>query len=166
MKRFSRLVLPVLLLGLACLLGGCAKKPREIRDIQHLRFTYSCGMEMNDQVAYTLDKTETGYSATVKPQGVDHDDYLSADVDEGFVRQVEELLQRNHVEKWYRFNKRARSIMDGIGFTLYITMENGKEVDAVGYMRWPDGYGSVETGLDALFMGLWEASGRETPTKH
>ena len=37
MKRFSRLVLPVLLLGLACLLGGCAKKPREIRDIQHLR---------------------------------------------------------------------------------------------------------------------------------
>ena len=42
-------------------------------------------------------------------------------------------------------------------------MENGTEVDAVGYMRWPERYGSVEGGLDSLFMGLWEASGREMP---
>ena len=99
----------------------------------------------------------------MKPQGIDPEQPLSVAVDEIFVQEVEELLRANRVEKWYNYNKRSRSIMDGIGFTLYITMENGKEVDAVGYMRWPEHYGAVEGGLDSLFMGLWEASGREMP---
>ena len=164
MKRVSRLALLTVLILLPCLLAGCSgKKPKEIRDIRKFRFTYSCGMQMTDQVAYTLEKTGEGYTATVKPQGIDPEQPLSVAVDEAFVQEVEELLRKNRVEKWYGFNKRARNIMDGIGFTLYVTMENGTEVDAVGYMRWPEHYGAVEGGLDSLFMGLWEASGREMP---
>ena len=166
MKRTSLLSL-FALLALLCLLAGCAKtKPKEIRDILRLRFTYSCGMEMTDQVVYTLEKTEEGYTATVKPQGVDPSEPLTVSVDKSFAAQVEALLRDNRVEKWYNYNKRARNIMDGIGFTLYIKMEGDKVVDAVGYMRWPDGYGKVEGGLDSLFMGLWEASGREIPEIH
>ena len=164
MKRFRSLIPPILLVCML-LLPGCARqKPREIRGIDHLRFTYSCGMRISDQVVYTLDKTEEGYTATVKPQGVDPDEPLSVPVDDGFVQQVEELLRSCRVEKWYRFQKRDRRIMDGIGFTLYLTQADGTKVDAVGYMRWPDGYGSVETGLNSLFLGLWEASGRELPS--
>ena len=163
MKRTSLFAL----LALLCLLAGCARtKPKEIRDILRLRFTYSCGMQITDQVVYTLEKTEEGYTATVKPQGVDPSDPLTVPVDGSFAAQVEELLRDNRVEKWYRFQKRARNIMDGIGFTLYIKMEGDKEVDAVGYMRWPDGYGKVEGGLNSLFMGLWEASGRELPAEY
>ena len=164
MKKTSLLALLGALLLLACLLAGCAKtKPKEIRGILRLRFTYSCGMRSTDQVVYTLEKTGDGYTATVKPQGVDPSDPLSVPVDGSFVAQVEELLQNNHVEKWYNYNKRSRNIMDGIGFTCYLKMEGDKEVDAVGYMNWPEGYSKVEGGLNTLFMGLWEASGRDIP---
>ncbi len=167
MKRISRLALLIALLLLACVFAGCAKtKPKEIRGILRLRFTYSTGMRITDQVVYTLEKTGEGYTATVKPQGVDPQEPLSVPVDESFVAQVEELLRNNRVEKWYNYNKRSRSIMDGIGFTLYIKMEGDKEVDAVGYMNWPEGYSKVEGGLNTLYLGLWEASGRELPADY
>ncbi len=167
MKRISRLALLAALLLLPCLLAGCTKtKPKEIRDILLLRFTYSTGMRSTDQVVYTLEKTGEGYTATVKPQGVDPEQPLSVTVDESFAAQVEELLRANRVEKWYNYNKRSRNIMDGIGFTLYIRMEGDKKVDAVGYMNWPEGYSKVEGGLNTLYLGLWEASGRELPADY
>ncbi len=167
MKRVSRLALLTVLILLPCLLAGCSgKKPKEIRDIRKFRFTYSCGMQMTDQVVYTLEKTGEGYTATVKPQGVDPEQPLSVAVDESFVAQVEELLRANRVENCYNYNKRCRNIMDGIGFTCYIKMEGDKVVDAVGYMNWPEGYSKVEGGLNTLYLGLWEASGQELPSDY
>ena len=167
MKRIARFALLAALLLLPGLLAGCARtKPKEIRGVRHLRFSYSCGMGITDQVYYTLDKTEEGYTAMVKPQGVDPSEPLNVPVDESFVGQVEQLLRENHVEKWYGFNKRARNIMDGIGFTFSLKLNDGSEVEAVGYMRWPDRYGNVEGGLNSLFLGLWEASGRELPESY
>ncbi len=166
MKRFSALVLLAVLLLLAALPGCTRTKPREIRDVRKFRFTYSCGMKSTDQVVYGLDVSALGATATVKPQGIEHDKYLTMEVDDAFVQQVEELLRANHVEKWYRFNKRARNIMDGIGFTLYLDQADGTKVDAVGYMRWPENYGNVEGGLNSLFLGLWEAAGLKLPENY
>ncbi|MBR3555210.1 MAG: hypothetical protein IKN89_04800 [Oscillospiraceae bacterium] len=166
MKRFSRIILPAALFLLLCLLAGCAGKPKEIRGIFSVRFAYSNGMQLSDQAYYSLERTADGCKAMVKPRGIDPSEPLTVEVDEEFVGQVEELLRTNHVEKWYGYKKRARNIMDGIGFTFYLKLEDGKEVDAVGYMNWPDGYANVEAGMDSLFLGLWEAAGRKLPPEY
>ena len=65
MKKSSIPALLGALLLLACVCAGCAKtKPKEIRGILRLRFTYSCGMRSTDQVVYTLEKTGEGTAVT------------------------------------------------------------------------------------------------------
>ena len=138
-------------------LGGCGKRkvpPEEIKDITHFFFTYSNGNDFDARVFYQLDGEDGLYTAVVKPEGVKDENAWNIRVDGTFVERLTSILRENDVGSWNGFDKRDTRYHDGIGFSLYVTLADGTTIDAVGYMEWPQGYGSVEAGLDELFLGL------------
>jgi len=141
---------------LLLLVAGCARGPGEIRELRSFRFSYSSGTGAFDQTEYSLREEDGSIIATVKPAGIPREEYRTREVDRGFVREIEELLRENLVHKWNGFHKAARHVLDGNGFSISLTLADGGEVQAEGYMRYPKNYQSVRQGLDEIFGKLWQ----------
>jgi hypothetical protein len=60
-------------------------------------------------------------------------------------------LNEHEVARWNGFDKNNRNVLDGNSFTLSVTMENGKDIHAHGYMKWPKGYQETKAALDGFF---------------
>jgi len=140
---------------LLLLVAGCARSPGEIRELRSFRFSYSSGTGASDQTEYSVREENGSIIATVKPAGIPQEEYRTLEVDRIFVREIEELLRENQVQKWNGFHKAARHVLDGNGFSLSLTLADGGEVQAEGYMRYPRKYQTVRQGLDEIFERLW-----------
>jgi len=129
-------------------------RPAKIGEIQSFSFSYNRGSTMYSNVNYKLEWKDGVYTATVKPYDEPEETARSFSVEEGFVRELEQLLIDNDVGKWNGFDKTSRTAMDGDGFSLYITMMDETSLDARGYMKWPKNYGTVSSGIETLFGNL------------
>ncbi|MBQ3049592.1 MAG: hypothetical protein IJC94_06520 [Oscillospiraceae bacterium] len=134
-------------------LFGCAKNA-EIKDIETFSFRYSYGAMSNAYVVYTLTNEDGSYTATIKPKGAPEEEKLEFEVDESFAKELEAFLAENEVGRWNGFQKSNKTAADGKSFSLYITMADGSEVDARGYMKWPKNYNAVSAGITEIFEKL------------
>ena len=125
-------------------LFGCAKNA-EIKDIETMSNAY---------VVYTLTNEDGSYTATIKPKGAPEEEKLEFEVDESFAKELEAFLAENEVGRWNGFQKSNKTAADGKSFSLYITMADGSEVDARGYMKWPKNYNAVSAGITEIFEKL------------
>ena len=129
-------------------------KPVEVDDISYFSFTYTTGYDVNAYVAYTVECSSEKCTARVKLNGAEEDEAVIKDVDQEFLDKIKEIIVENHVEKWNGFNKSNKRIMDGNSFTLKVIMKNNQKIDAYGYMKWPNNYGTVSEQFDGLFGSL------------
>ena len=134
-------------------LFGCAKKVK-IENIKSFSFHYTYGAMKNACVVYTLTNEDKRYTATVKPKGAPKENTLEFEVDGEFAKELEKLLSKNKVGRWNGFKKSNKRVADGKSFSLYITMADGRKVNARGYMKWPRNYAEVKAGIIELFSGL------------
>ena len=156
MKRFLKskgilivIIILVVILLLAFLFGR--EKPVQIGELQSFRYDYNQGYMANSNVWYTLELKDGVYTAGVKPHNVPPEDEKSFTVTEDFARDLEQILVDHEVGAWNGFDKVDKRVLDGNGFSLYITMTDGTSVDAHGYMRWPKNYTDVKAAVEALF---------------
>ena len=154
-KRILALFLAALTLS-ACIAGCKNVEPTEIRGIAHFFFTESGGSDFDARTAYQLDYADGYYTAVIKPAGVKEKKARTVIVDAEFVDRLEAVLTEYDVKSWNGFDEKDYDIMDGIGFSLDVVMADESEIDAVGYMEWPEGFGYVSSAFDELFLGAYK----------
>lgn len=77
-------------------------------------------------------------------------------VEDSVLEQLEEIAQRNHLEKWNGFHKTNKQVLDGNSFSLMLRMTDGTQISAYGNNSYPKGYGEAEKEILALFQDLIE----------
>ena len=155
MKRILFLTLPFL--AVLLILSGCRSfrqkaAPTEMREISHFFFTKSGGSDFDMRTSYELNYADGYYTAVIKPSGVKEKKARPVSVDADFVDRLGAILKEFEVEDWNGFHEMDYDIMDGIGFTLDVAFTDGRIIDAVGYMEWPEHYGDVAGAFYDLFM--------------
>lgn len=157
MKKYfliGGIVLGVLLIFLAALFCLLILLPsfrdKKIENIKHLYFTYTSGYAMYSYATYTLDCNEECI-LTVKPIGVPDEEKQTVEIPKEKVKQIETVLNKNHVSRWNGFNKNDKYVLDGDSFSFNLDYNEKDKVEAHGYMKWPNNYSIVKSYLVTEF---------------
>ncbi len=125
--------------------------------VAHFFFTESNGSDYDLTTVYQLDVADGVCTAVIKPEGVKEEDALTVNPDADFAARLGTVLQEHDVGSWNGFNEQDSGIMDGIGFSLHIVLEDGAKIDATGYMEWPEHYNDAASAIHKLFLEIYEA---------
>lgn len=147
------IVLLLIILGVCLFMFLKPKKGIEIKDIKSFSFSYSTGYYYEASIKYTIDCDDICF-AVIKKQGEEYEKAKKYDIDEKFVKKVEDILNMYNVSSWNGFDKTDKRVMDGDSFNLYIKTKENKSINASGYMKWPDNYDKVKGELDSVFSTL------------
>ena len=145
------------LIGLGVILVFTSRS-KEISNIKSMRLSYSGGWSAYAYTIYDLEKKADGYYVEIKPYGVPDDEAQEVKLTEEQMKQIEEILTKYKVSKWNGFKKSDLNVLDGDSFTFYLHTEDGIDVSASGYMRWPDNYHEVRNALTNIFDPLYKYS--------
>ena len=147
-------ILSVLVIGAIFVFG--LKKPKKIENIKTMYFTYTSGYMMNAYTRYELEKREDGYYVKIKPNGIPEEETQEAKVSEDDISKIVQTLNEYKVIKWDKFHKTDQNVLDGDSFSFNLTTEEGIDISASGYMRWPDNYNEVKSKLVEIFDAYYK----------
>ena len=135
----------------------------EIKDVIHLYISYSRGYMANSNVIYSFDYNEKDnkYIVSIKPYLKDDDDKLEKEVSKEFSDEIKKILIKYNVSNWNGFKKYADNVLDGDSFSFHVRMVDDEEIEADGYMSWPENYGNVISEFDNLLMGIYSKDKKE-----
>lgn len=125
------------------------KKENKIKNMYYLYYTYSTGYHMYGYVTYKIECNDECI-LSIKPEGVDDDETENYEIKKEVLKEIENKLNEYHVEKWNGYDKTDKYVLDGNSFSMIIKSDNG-EINAHGYMRWPNNYNKVKDYLISLF---------------
>lgn len=94
---------------------------------------------------------------SIRIEGVRDEDALVLDADDGFVGEIEKIIEEQRLHKWNGFSKSDKNVLDGSSFTFNVYYDDKSSVCASGYMRYPNGYAEARGAFDELFLPLYEA---------
>lgn len=127
------------------------KRPAEIGSIREFRFRVTTASAADSYAECRLQRQDDGFALCFKPDGVPRNQAKQLKVSDAFTQKLEAFLRENSVERWNGFDRSARHAADGRGFVLSITMEDGGSLQARGYMKWPENFAAVRSGIEAIF---------------
>jgi len=73
-----------------------------------------------------------------------------------FLKKITEIANNYNVGSWDGFDKYDNNVMDGTNFRVSLATQDGKTVNANGYMEFPENYGSAMGEIEALFLEIYE----------
>jgi len=129
------------------------------RSVEHFFFQESNGSDYDRWAVYQLDFEYGSYTAVIKPEGVKEEDARTLNVDKRFSRQLGSILRAYDVASWNGFDRKDTAVTDGIGFTLRIVLSDGTEIEATGYMEWPERYNTAADKVHELFLDAYQTVG-------
>lgn len=68
-------------------------------------------------------------------------------VNDEVLEQLTRFCRDNKVGRWNGFHKVNKNVLDAGGWSLWIIMEDGREIEASGYMKYPADYRRVIDGI-------------------
>jgi hypothetical protein len=145
----------VLLISIVVLCIIFGPKKVKISEIKSIHFSYSNGYSAYAYTMYDLDYKDGKYIASIKPDGIPENEAREINVDEEFVKKIENILSKYNVGSWDGFRESDKYVLDGDSFSLSVHFVDKTDISASGYMRWPKNYSNVREELDNLFMGLY-----------
>ena len=127
----------------------------EIKGIKSLHYSGSGGMTVNSSVIYEL---TCGDECTVKIKhdGQPYEEAKIYPISDELVEAVIDTLNKYEIWKWDGFDKTNPDVTDGTSFYFSLTTQDGKEINACGYMMFPDNFGEVIRGILSIFNSLEE----------
>lgn len=131
-------------------------RPKNIENIKTMRFGYSNGWSRYGYVYYDLYKENDEYYVTIKPNEIPEEEAQTVKLSDEQLEKLYEILNKYHVSKWNKFHKTEKNVLDGDSFSFYLHTEDGIDVSASGYMRWPNNYHEVKNAFYELFDSLYE----------
>ena len=129
----------------------------EIKDVVSFHFSYSNGYMMNANIEYDYyyDRENDKYIVSVKPYLVDEEEKVEKEAPADLGEKIKEILIKYDLGKWNGFKKYAKDVLDGDGFSFHVRMKDDEEIEADGYMSWPDNYRTVRSEYAELFMKIY-----------
>lgn len=97
-------------------------------------------------------KTEDG-KCVLTYYSMVHHDYgdMVMEIPSDFYAKLNELYLSHRLKRWDGFHKSNRFVLDGDGFSLYMTFMDKKSLSASGTNSFPRGYGDFKSDMDELF---------------
>ena len=71
-------------------------------------------------------------------------------------KEIDDVIQKYNVASWNGFNKSDDGVMDGYSFSLKVVYENGAELTASGYMKYPNNYNEATDEFSRIFEEIGE----------
>ena len=143
------MIVIILILGIVIVVVKITK-PKEIKSISYLRYSYSTGNAMNSSVVYEV-KCENECILKIKPNNVSKIFTKTYTISDDDINKLIEIINTNKVYEWDGYNKSDRLVMDGNSFSFNLKTKEGTEIDAHGYMKWPKNYQKVRGEFNSLF---------------
>lgn len=156
-KRIGLIILFILIIALIGVISMYIfnGKKKEISSINKLHLSYSNGYMMDANTIYDIEKKEDKYFVTIKPHLIPEEKSQTVELDKKTINKIIDILNKNEVYKWDGFNKSDKYVLDGDSFSFWVYMEDGKEIHASGYMKWPENYGNVRDELTNILGSLY-----------
>lgn len=148
-------VIIVVIIVLLLIVGGIyisRNKPEDPTSNNITSFKYSFGSFTGGYYDYEIDQDGNKYIfVATGGNGVDLD--VNETIDQSFLDDIQEIIQRYKVKRWNGFNKSDDDILDGHSFSLLIGYDD-YEIMAEGYMKYPKKYMDFQTEMQEYFTSL------------
>ena len=118
-------------------------------------FDYSDGMMFASGRRYSGLRTAEGGRLTIRMTGMRMEDAPRVEVDQATWQRIAAILSREKTAPWDGFNRRAEGVFDGASFSFSATYGADVQVNASGYMSWPEGWGEAKLQMNALMDALY-----------
>lgn len=156
MKDITKTFSLILFFIFIILLSGCIKKKIKIENTKYFSYSYTVGNYINGSVYYKIEIDENGnYIAYFKDDGVDEENQLKKEIDEDTIIELENILNKNNIDKWNGFDKVDKYVLDGNSFSLYYKNGNNEIIESSGYMVYPNGYTDFKNDIKIFFNTLF-----------
>ncbi len=129
----------LILMALFNFFSSCSGKPSYEGRVKSFEFYYngSIGADShNFKVAVDGDVVTIKYEDMLLPAYDVMTDTLPAVV----LDSLTQLCRKHNVQNWDGFDGVNRYVLDGWGFSLYVSFDDGRSLSAHGSNMWPDGY--------------------------
>lgn len=126
-----------------------------IKNIKHLRYSYTGGYAMYAYTIYEIDFKDGNYYLTIKPNGVPDEEKQEVKMKKEDIKKIEDILNKYNVSFWDGFNKTDKNVLDGNSFSFTLDYDENKTIHAYGYMMYPKNYREVKTELIDLFSNYY-----------
>ncbi|MEE3343380.1 MAG: hypothetical protein VZS44_04765 [Bacilli bacterium] len=130
-----------------------------ITSIKYFSFGESGGFSMYNGTSYKIEYKDNKYITTILPSKTPDENKIETEISKSEVDKVIDVLNKNNVSKWDGFDKSDNDVLDGNSFSLSLTTQDDKKIEAHGYMKWPENYSKVESELDDIFMDIFIKNG-------
>ncbi|MBQ9833145.1 MAG: hypothetical protein IJO48_05365 [Clostridia bacterium] len=150
----SKLIISVLAVAFLILITGCTteKKPlQEPLKIQSFSFSHH-GTSSESFYTYSIEKTEKGAQICVETLS----DTYTTNCSEDILKDLSDIATEYRLDLWNGFKKSNQHILDGEGFSLSITLQDGSIIDAHGSNTFPENYYDAEIAINKLFEQFCE----------
>lgn len=146
-------IMLILVLSLALCLSSCKGKEEGSMEVTEFTFSHN-GMSRYDCYEFTVEKTSEGALLTMQPFGGAK--IGRTRIDAGILDRLSQLAKTHNMKAWDGFDKTNSNILDGSGFNLSVTFEDGRAISASGSNAMPKGYWEALPDIEKVFTELQE----------
>ena len=128
------------------------KKSIYIKNIKSFTYSGNRGNMINANYSYIIKLNDGKYIASIKKWGEEKP--IDLEISKEKLEELESILRKYKVNRWNGFEKNNKYVLDGDGFYLGIALTTGEDINASGYMMYPNNYAKVSADLDKFFLDL------------
>ena len=123
-------------------------------------FSFGKSYGMGGEVEYLLSRqgNKAHYKRNTFGALSEKDGNVEKTVDLKYLDELARIIRDDGIVEWDGFDESDGAILDGGGFSLKVEYDDGKSINAHGYMKYPDDYEAVKNELDSFFKRLEEES--------
>ena len=151
-KIISFILLIVLIIISIILIIVRFSENEEIKSITKIYYSFSGGMAYNSDTKYELICGEECILNIKIPYQLEKKNII---ISKDMVSDIIDIFNKYHVSNWNNFNKSDNGVLDGNSFSFSVTYNDGKTIDAHGYMKYPKNYHEVISYLKNKFEPLY-----------
>ncbi len=145
--NIKKLLLIILIIGVVIGVGYVIlQNVSEVTDIKNLDFEYIDSLG-NNHKHYKIECNKKCV-ATIKTDKIK--DELSHEIDKKTINKLVEICNRYYVRLWNGFNE-SRSNTNVGSFSFKMTIQDNKEIEAKGYMKYPLYFTKAIQAMDKVF---------------
>ena len=163
-KLFLIIFIAVLIVLIVCLLSkfgiktilNLIHKPTaapyvEVTDFESFSYSNTNYMSMEDTYEYTITNNGGAYSLKITSFVYDDDESFVTEIPLTEVAALIDAMNNCKVTTWDGFDEVDKYVLDGGGFSMGLTLPDGKRISVHGSNAYPNDFGSFHSTVSSLF---------------
>lgn len=126
----------VLVIAVIVIISQKGSKEENIRQIESFEYNYGSMSGAREYKIYT--ENEKTYIIAKGQNGIDLD--INKEIEKNILNDISKIVEENNINKWNGFKEIEGGLLEGNSFELKIKYVDGGEINARGYMKYPNNY--------------------------